>query len=337
VSERYKEQYYRATCTPGSTDTATTVKLAFGHGVVLSTTGIYINRLIPGSAAGISTRFIHPDYTSLSLWYEGNTPDQPATGQQIQHDNYMPHIYPNGDVMSWALHPTGKPEMEFYNRAANTWTVITGKNVDTATASDFRPLRLSDGALAGVFVYYKGTKAYLAVADADPGAPPAANRFYHSRFLDHKAELNADFSAQQGPRIFAIRQDGPTVTVVVATYTDGGSAKKVHAYQWTEGAAGFTTLYSGVPITEADNLILQYRAECTPSGTLYKWQYYPGNSKLLTVDAGGTHTYGAVGDLGSVSINAVHWLNGAYYGVAFPGNGQPDSDHNLHMEILKLK
>jgi hypothetical protein len=330
-------QYFKARCTPGNSDTATTVKLSFGSGTNISGGGLFVNRLIPEKYEAVSLKYQGSPYATLSVFYEANAGSTAAGSHFIHHDNYKPHVYSNGDVLAGTLNYSSIPEIDFFDRANRGWTFFNSTTHDTAQPADFTPLRLTDGGLAGLFIYYKGSKVYLAIADGDLAAT-GNPLFYRSRFLMEKTELSADFTMGIAPRIVAFLQEGNTITIVVGSYDAGKDyPSMLHAYKWTEGNSSFTTLYTGTQLTEANWLKLKAKAQCTPSGTVYAWNADGVTAQLTTADASGIHTLGETGNTENIQIGAVRWGGDAFYGVAYPGSDRFDTDHNLHMDIIRLK
>ena len=330
--------FYKGHLKPGTNDTAAITKLVMGSGTNRDTySGLFQQRLVPGTADAIVLKyFTNPSpYGYLGILNEAGTM---LSSHFVGHPSLQTKIYSNGDVSSGAIDYSDYAEMDFYNKATNTWTYVKGTSHDTTTLVNYTPFRLPDGTLCAFNVTYKSGKTYLSIANPSGATYPTP--LYHSLFLQEMPGLAYDYFAERGPYLVASCQDENTFTIVIGKGTQTTNyPTKLYAYKWTKNELSFTTLYTEVTLTEAEGTAFNSPAtHCLPDGTAYRWNLsldaLSGN--VLTADATGVHRYGQITLPTNTGIGAVTYIDGGYYGVAYPYSDQFDTDHKLRMDIVKL-
>lgn len=237
-------------------------------------------------------------------------------------------MLPGGDVLAGDVNGGYIGELDLYRRNANAWTAINQSAGDGQWLIAYTPFALDSGATLAFRLFSLAGHAYLSVADFVPSAQdPAAP--YQARFTEEHAQYAPTGSS--GPRptyssatsVGAFQTGGQQVTVVLVTKDGTTGAFTISAYIWAEGEAGFTELYSAVPISSAlGGLMVNARDQvgCHLDGTVYARVTENHATSLALADGAGERRLGVVTDNSggaySPTLAALRFSGGAYYAVA---------------------
>ena len=265
---------------------------------------------------------------------------------------YYRYMRANGDLVMGGIYSTAALDMEYYNRAANTWTHNLQSNADTQYNIAYRPFLVDGDASPLAFrLYSKGTKAFLSVARFVQNTQYPAQP-YTTFFTEEHPEyaptsitgFSPDFPGESS--IVAYNAEGNALTVVLSNKNKSSGAYTLSAYKWINGAVALMPLYKNVSVATdlGDKLAPGILGQCTADGTVYALldEASPTHNgrayHLSLINANGEKTYGNVYSISTryvASISTLRYINGAFYACVVPQFSGVDYV-GQHMDIVKL-
>ncbi len=280
------------------------------------------------------------------------------TGQVLTTNNvfnypfYHRYMRANGDLVMGGIYSTAALDMDYYNRAANTWTHNLQSNADTQYNIAYRPfLVVGDASPLAFRLYSKGTKAYMSVArfvqNTQYPAPPYTTFFTeeHPEYAPTSITgFSPDFPGETS--IVAYNAEGNALTVVLSNKNKTNGAYTLSAYKWINGAVALIPLYRNVSVATdlGDKLAPGIFGKCTADGTVYALldENSPTNNgrayHLSLINANGEKTYGNAYSSSTryvASISTLRYINGAFYACVVPQFSGVNYV-GQHMDIVKL-
>jgi hypothetical protein len=252
-----------------------------------------------------------------------------------------------GDILAGDINYGGLCELDYYNRANNTWKYVNQSAGDSQFAIAYTPFLLENGSLLAFRLYSKTGKAYLSIADfvynaSFPNAP------YAARFVEEHSEyaptgyngVTPQYSGKTN--VVAYLTTGSSVTVVLRHQDNTTKAYSISAYKWTTGDVSFKQLYTGVPLSTllGDALTKRNEISCQEDGNVYAILLNGQNYELVVAGANGEKSYGSVsnnngGSRYVATLSCLRYVGGAYYAVATPFFAGHDFE-GQHLDIVKL-
>ncbi|MBC7913346.1 MAG: hypothetical protein H7Y07_04410 [Pyrinomonadaceae bacterium] len=331
-------QFYKAKYALYTNDAAQITKISLPSGTNVST-GEYYQYFVPDS------------YNTGALKYSKNGTDTylgviNEAGQQlgshvIGHPSRVASVYSNGDVLSGSIDYSNYAELDFYNKASNSWTYIKGTSHDSTTLIGYTPFRLPDGSLTAFNITYKGSQLYFSIAS--PVLSPAPNTpRYHSQFLQPMALFDNNFLTGYNPQIISSTLNANTFTVVIGTCLYGTqNINKIFAYSWTKGSTTFKELYRAIPIETAHSVkLLSASTKCKSDGTVYIWVENTdgqGGSMLMIDSYGAHYNLSSITYPAGMKVGGLKFIDDNYFALVYPTTDSNDSKKDLRMEIIMLK